>query len=206
MAKWISPAGVVAMLSNDPAGGDEDFGFSTLKLHGKKQRNSVLQLARAKLQPREPTADETAAARLPVTAHDYRLVLAPLVADTADIEQLYGGYDAKAPDRLTVLAAVLTMKFDRNALVHDMMSSVTAYAEVVLARQRRLSSLVIMHMPSDGLSARHPHIHVLCTSRVHRPAGWFEVHPMFLGEIATMHAAFRDEWRGFKAHWDTIPE
>ena len=105
-----------------------------------------------------------------------------------------------------MLAAVLTMKFDRDVLVHDMMSSVTAYAEIVLARQRRLSSLVVLHMPSDGLSARPPHVHVLCTTRVHRPAGWSEVHPVFGSEMAATHAAFRDEWRGFKAHWDTIPE
>ena len=206
MAKWISPAGAVAMLSNDPAGGDEDFGFSTLKLDGRKQRNSVLDLARAKLQPREPTAAEAAASSLPVTARDYRLVLAPLVPDTGDIGQLYSSYDAKAPERLTVLAAVLTMKFDRDALVHDMMSAVSTYAEMILARQRRLSSLVVMHMPSDGMSGRAPHIHVLCATRVHRPAGFCEVHPVFEGEMTTVHATFRDEWRAFKARWDSIPE
>ena len=149
---------------------------------------------------------EAAASSLPVTAHDYRLVLAPLVPDTGDLELLYGGYDAKAPDRLKVLAAVLTMKFDRDALVHDMMSAVTAYAEMILARKRRLSSLVVMHMPSDGMSARAPHIHVLCTTRVHRPAGFCEVHSVFEGEIASVHAEFRDEWRGFKECWDKIPE
>jgi hypothetical protein len=206
MAKWISPAGAVAMLSHDPAGGSEDFGFSTLQLHGKQQqRRSVSDLVRAKLQPREPTAAEADAESLPVTAYDHRLVLAPLVADTSDIEQLYAAYDAQVQDRLTTLAIVLTMKFGRDELVHDMMSAAIVFVEMVLARKRRLTSLVVLHMPSDGMSPRPPHIHVVCTSRVHRPAGFAELHPAFEDSLAEIHAEFRDEWRGFKSCWDKLP-
>jgi len=108
------------------------------------------------------------------------------------------------PVRLKLLAVILTMRFDENAMVHDVMSAVGSYAEMILARQRRISSLVVVHRPGEELSARPIHAHVLALARTHRPAGFSELHRSFQGQSEKLHSTFLDEWRGFRDAWDRV--
>lgn len=204
MGNWISPATAMQMVYDDPAGGNTDFGFALLRREAKGHSNSVLDLARAKLQPREPTTQEAKAAELPITTAAHRLVLAPGVGEADDIGAFFKGYDDNAPRRLKLLAVVMTMRFDNDVMVHDMMSAAGSYAEMILARQHRLSSLVVCHRPGEGLSARAPHAHVLCLSRTHRPSGFAEQNALFKGEASDLHCNFMGEWRSFRTAWDRI--
>lgn len=204
MGNWISPAMAMDMVYDDPAGGNEDFGFALLRQQAKGRSNNVFDLARAKLQPREPTAEETRTTALPITAAAHRLVLAPGVGEAADIGAFFKSYDSDAPRRLKLLGVVMTMRFDHAVMVHDMMSVVGSYAEIILARQRGLSSLVVCHRPGEGLSARAPHAHVLCLSRTHRPGGFAEQNALFKGEANDLHTDFMEEWRSFRTAWERI--
>jgi hypothetical protein len=204
MESWISPTMAMDMVYDDPAGGNEDFGFALLRREAKGRPNSVFDLARAKLQPREPTTQEVKAATLPITTAAHRLVLAPGVGEADDIGAFFTGYDADTPRRLKLLAVLMTMRFDHDVMVHDMMSAVGSYAEMILARQHRLSSLVVCHRPGEGLSARAPHAHVLCLSRTHRPGGFAEQNALFKGDANNLHLNFMEEWRSFRTAWTRI--
>jgi hypothetical protein len=197
MPNWISPAGAMAMVYDDPAGYATDFGFALLR-----RPHKVLDLARAKLQPREPTIKEVKAAALPITASAHRLVLAPLVHEPKSIEDFFAGYDEAVLARQKLLAVVLTMRFEPDSMVHDVLSAVSSYAELILAQQRRVSSLVVVHRPGEAGSPRAVHAHILAPVLTHRPGGYCEVNACFQGDTAKLHTAFLEEWRTFRSAWD----
>jgi hypothetical protein len=98
-----------------------------------------------------------------------------------------------------LLAVVLTMRFPHSWQPADILSLVGMYTLEKLALQRRLTSMTVVHMPGDELSARRPHAHVVCMARVHRSSGWGEVHPDLVARTA--QARFQQEWEGFYDVW-----
>jgi len=203
--QWISPAAAVAMLRNDPAGGASDYGFALLRPQTRRKANSVADLVRAKLQPREPAkTEQSLGAGWPTTSNDHRLILAPGVPEVVDMGAFYGAYDADRHIRLDPLAVVLTMRFDHKELLHDAMTEVSAYVQMLLSQKRHLTSLLVQHVPGQELSWRAPHIHVVVLTRTHHPSGFAAVHPMFVGDQADAHRAFREEWRSFRQSWRAI--
>ena len=197
---WISPAKADAMLFNDPHGSLPDFGFALMRPRSRGKTNSTADLARAKLQPSEPAAaawrDD---GQWPITATASRIVLAPGVAlAPSALETIFTGYDARIKAHQRLLAVVLTMRFDHDWQAADILSVVGAYALDKLALARRLTSLVVVHMPADEISPRRPHAHCVTLARVHRASGWGEQH-------ADLHEDaqedFQEEWEAFRDEW-----
>lgn len=204
-AQWISPAAALAMLRNDPAGGADDYGFALLRPRVKNKVNNVADLVRAKLQPRQPTkARQSFGSAWPITSHDRRLVLAPGVAEVPDLGAFLSAYDEDRHVRLDPLAVVLTMRFNHDELLHDTMTEASTYAQMLLSQKRRLTSVVVQHVPGQELSWRPPHIHLVVLTRTHHPSGFGAVHPMFAGDEADAHRTFREEWRSFRQSWRSI--
>ncbi|MGJ3628154.1 hypothetical protein AB5I41_16480 [Sphingomonas sp. MMS24-JH45] len=82
--------------------------------------------------------------------------------------------DARVKPYQKLLAMVLTMRFDHGWQATDILSMVGMYALQHLALERRLTSLTVVHMPGEELSARRPHAHCVVLARVHRASGWGE--------------------------------
>lgn len=199
MSDWISPAAAANMVFDDPArlGSDTDFGFAILWSGGPGLRAKTADLARAKLQPRKPEG-LSGGAPWPITAFDHRLLLAPGTPDIASPQMLFESYDAEVPANQNLLAIVQTLRFDPDLPRHVMMHHAYMYAAICLY-PKRLSSLVVQHMPGDARSARAPHVHVLTLARLHRLSGWGAVHEVFNDPPADMHRAFAGDWERFCA-------
>lgn len=198
---WISPADADDMLFDDPLGSSRDFGFALMRPTAKGKRNTTADLARAKLQPSKPDDAAWAPDRLwPITCTTSRLVLASGVAIEPDaLEGVFEGYDARIKPHQKLLAVVLTMRFDHGWQSADILSMVGMYALQHLALERRLTSLTVVHMPGDELSARRPHAHCLVLARVHRASGWGELHRDLVAKDA--QANFEAEWEAFRDEW-----
>lgn len=199
---WISPADADDMVFDDPMGSPPDFGFALLRAAAKGKRNATAHLARAKLQPSKP--DDAAWGSdgfWPITCTTSRLVPAPGVAIEPDaLETVFAGYDARVKPHQKLLATVLTMRFDHGWQPADILSIVGAYALRHLALERRLTSLTVVHMPGDELSARRPHAHCVALARVHRASGWGELHRDLVAKDAQM--TFQTEWEAFRDEWE----
>lgn len=198
---WISPAQADDMLFDDPLGSPPNFGFALLRPKAKGKRNTTVDLARAKLQPSRPDDAAWGPDGLwPITCTTSRLVLAPGVAIEPDaLEGVFEGYDARIKPHQKLLAVVLTMRFDHGWQAADILSLVGTYALQHLALERRLTSLTVVHMPGDELSARRPHAHCVVLARVHRASGWGELHRDLVANDA--QAAFDSEWSAFREEW-----
>jgi hypothetical protein len=204
MNPWISPAQAMKLVYDDPAGTgpDADFGFAMLWARtrdGGETRN-LTDLVRAKLQPRRPTEQEmqSAGAPWPVTAWDHRLVLADGVPDPDSPQALFEAYDRAtlhAPP--TLLAIVQTLRFEPGLFRHEMMHAAYMYVASTM-QPRRLSSLVIQHMPGDARSARRPHVHVVTPCLEHTRAGFGQGHALFNQSPTDMHLALQAEWHRFR--------
>ena len=198
---WISPAQADDMLFDDPLGSTPGFGFALLRPKAKGKRNTTADLARAKLQPSRPNDAAWGPDELwPITCTTSRLVPAPGVALEPDaLEGVFEGYDARIKPHQKLLATVLTMRFDHGWQAADILSMVGAYALRHLALERRLTSLTVVHMPGDELSARRPHAHCVVLARVHRASGWGELQRDLVAKDA--QAAFEAEWKAFRDEW-----
>ncbi|SOB81154.1 hypothetical protein SAMN06297144_1426 [Sphingomonas guangdongensis] len=199
MAKWTSPAAAADMVFDDPArlGSGSHFGFAILWAENRGERAKTADLACAKLQPAKPKGegvqkDETWA----VTASDHRLLLAAGTPDIASPKVLFDSYDADVCANQNLLAVVQTLRFDPDLPRHTMMQHAYLYASLTL-HPKRLSSLIVQHMPGDIRSARAPHVHILTLARVHRISGWGQVHEVFDDPPAEMHRAFLADWERF---------
>lgn len=197
--EWISPAAASAMLTNVPLEAAKDFGFAVLAPGSSEKRVLTADLVRAKLQPREPTAAEltTNGPLWPITAATSRLTVAPGVGgDPNALEAIFEDYDAKVRSHQKMLAVVLTMHFDHDWPVTDILPLVGAYALDRLALARRLTSLTVVHRPGDELSSRRPHAHCVVLARSHRASGWGEIQ----SDIAAKDAAgrFHADWAAFR--------
>jgi hypothetical protein len=198
---WISPSDADDMLYDDPMGSMPDFGYALLRKTAKGKTNLVADLARAKLQPSKPNDRDWLADGLwPITCASHRIFTAPGVAvEPGMLESIFHEYDAKARAHQKLLAVVLTYRFPHSWQPADILSLVGMYVLEKLALQRRLTSMTVVHMPGDELSARRPHAHVVCLSRVHRSSGWGEVHPDLTARNAQLD--FRQEWEAFYDVW-----
>lgn len=195
---WISPARVSKMLVHDKTVHASQFGYATLRNNAKRADVTTSTLARAKLQPQEPTAFHNQPAGLwPVTASAERLVLAPGVSyKPSAFEAVFGDYDARVTAKQDLLAVVLTMHFPHCWTQGDILSLVSSYCLEMLALKRQLTTLVSLHNPADGLSARPPHAHCVVLSRKHRASGWAEVDAdLRAGDAAQK---FEHEWASYK--------
>ena len=198
---WISPAAADDMLFDDPLGSSPDFGFALMRPKAKRKRNTTADLARAKLQPSKPDDAAWGPDGLwPITCTTSRLVPAPGVAIEPDaLEVVFAGYDARVKPHQKLLAVVLTMRFGHDWQPADILSMVGAYALRHLALKRRLTSLTVVHMPGDELSARRPHAHCVALARVHRASGWGELHRDLVVKDAQVN--FQAEWETFRDEW-----
>ena len=201
-AAWISPAQANDMVFDVRATGCEDIGYALLRPRSKNVPNTVAALLAAKLQPVKPT-DGCWHTRcgFPTTARDVRLVLAPGVTDPASIERFVADYDAGTRAHQKLLAAVLTIKFDVDVPLHDNVDLIMFYTMMLIARQRRLSSIVVTHTPSEDLSDAPSHAHIIVLAREHRAGtGFGQLHPDLTDED---HPLWAEEWRGFKKTWES---
>ena len=199
--QWISPAEADAMLYDDPDGSTPGFGFALMRPNAKGKANLTADLARAKLQPSKPADSDWRADGLwPITCTTSRVVPAPGVAVEPDaLEAIFHGYDVKIKPHQRLLAVVLTMRMDHDWLPADILSLVGGYALEKLALERRLTSLAVVHMPSDELSARRPHAHVIVLARIHRASGWGALHQDLTAKDA--QAVFQAEWEAYRDTW-----
>jgi hypothetical protein len=198
---WIAPREVDEMLFDDPDGSSPDFGFALMRLKAKGKANLTADLARAKLQPSRPAdGDWQTGGQWPITCTTSRVVPAPGVAVAPDaLEAIFQGYDAKIKPHQKLLAVVLTMRMDHDWQPHDILSLVGGYALEKLALERRLTSMTVVHMPSEELSARRPHAHVVVLARVHRASGWGAIHPDLTAKTA--QGLFQAEWEAYRDTW-----
>lgn len=200
MSKWISPGAAMDMVFDDPArvGPNSNYGFAILWAgDGKGGTHCVADLARAKLQPCKPTAATPvpATAGWATTAHDCRVVLARGVPDMS-ARELVEAYDA-ADAGQNLLAIAQTLRFDADLPRHAMMHMAYMYTAMCL-QPKRLSSLIVQHMPGDARSIRTPHVHVLTLARTHRLSGFGEVHAVFDDPPTAMHRAFETDWHNVR--------
>lgn len=100
---WLSPNSLQDMLIHDPMGQSHpDFSFGILKRELRGRKNSAADFARGKLQPRRPNLDEIAQVSVlwPVTAADWKVILAPGVSDDyASPELLFNRFEAQVSER-----------------------------------------------------------------------------------------------------------
>ncbi|MFD1789593.1 hypothetical protein ACFSC3_18725 [Sphingomonas floccifaciens] len=206
---WMSPAKAMDMVFDDPAriGPDANFGFALLwSGDGKGHAHRTADLARAKLQPRKPTATEITAADAEwvITAADHRLVQANGVADVSGPKAFFESYDAAVLPGQNLLAVIQTLRFSPSLPRHAMMHA--AYMHVALCLQpKALSSLIVQHMPSDIRSSRGPHVHIITPVLTHHLSGYSAVHPMFEDGPADMHRAFAADWQRVRAALARLP-
>lgn len=196
--KWISPAQAMDMVYDDPAhlGADPEFGFALLWAGDNRGgTHRAADLARAKLQPRKPTAQEIAAAGSDwaITAADHRLLLADGVADVRSARDLFDGYDAHVAPGQNLLAVVQTLRFSPSMPRHGMMHAAYMYTALCL-QPKKLSSLIVQHMPADARSGRSPHLHIVTPVLTHHLSGYAAAHPVFDDKPADMHRAFQADW------------
>ena len=198
---WMSPKEASERVFDMPTGWT-NFRYAMLRRHRNGHANTLGQLLAAKLQPREPTAEERAAAKgWPVTARDHALVRARGAADVQTLEQLAENFDACTVGDQKLLAAVITILFPDTTLTgHELILMGSTFCALHIA-PRRLTSVAVLHVPCDVLSSRPPHLHLVVFGRPQGPLGWGTVHPDLAEERHTLWAA---AWDGFlKEHWQT---
>lgn len=198
---WQSPAQVMDTLYDVREPSCDGVGFALLRPRAKQKTNSVAALIGAKLSPIKPATDTlTTPCGLPVTARDHRVLLARGVADTA-LTRLLDDYDAAVRPHQRLLAAVITAHGDEDMPAHDLFDMATTYATIHLARERRLTSVVALHVPGDELSRALPYAHICILARQHTPSGWLAEHEDLTD---TAHRLWADEWAAFRATWERI--
>ena len=199
---WIAPGDAADRVYDVRAEDAAGLGFALLRPRRGGHDNSVTQLAFAKLNPVEPTdASSRTRCGWPTTARDHRLMMAPGVADPVSLERLLTDYDASTSEHQRLLAAVLTVKFDRDRPLHEQFDRLLAFAMMHVALDRRLTSLAVLHAPGDQLASEAPHGHLLMLARVHQASGWQCAHP----ELAeSEHAAWAAEWTRFSKGWQRL--
>ena len=198
---WHSPSEVMDMLYDVREPGCDEVGYGLLRPRAKQKANSVAALFGAKLSPIKPASNTpTTVCGMPVTARDHRLVLARAVADTS-LTRLLDKYDAATRPHQRLLAAVITVRGDKDIPAHDLFDMATTYATIHLARGRRLTSVVVLHTPGDELSRASLHAHICIVARQHAPSGWLAEHDDLTD---TAHGLWAEEWAAFRTGWERI--
>lgn len=189
------------MMFTDPLGPMEGFSFGLLRKSMRGVPNSVAGFAFAKLNPREPGALEPGTRGLwPATAADAAVALAPGVADVwRDPALLFTRYESELLPGETGALLVLTLRFSLDHTRHDMFDMGYAFALERLARARRLSTLVVLHVPGDAVSRSLPHVHLVALARTHAASG-FGAYDEEVFCDAGQKVLFA-EWQAFCQRW-----
>ena len=195
---WMSPKEASERVFDVPTG-RTNFRYAMLRRHRNGHANTLAQLLAAKLQPREPTPDERAAAEdWPVTARDHALIRARGASDVQTLEQLAENFDACTVGDQKLLAAVITILFPDTMLTgHELMLMGSTFCALHIA-PRRLTSVAVLHVPCDVLSSRPPHLHLVVFARPQGPLGWGTVH---LDLAEERHTTWAADWVGFLERW-----
>ncbi len=175
---WLSPEEVAQRAFDNPEGDMEDFGYAVFRAEYGGKANDIQSLWMSKLQPVRPTTEQIDEAdfRWPVTAANHSLVLAQGVTDEySDIQLLLRRYTANPVEHNRSLFTAVTLAFPDATSLHDGFDRARVFATVELAQKRRLSTLLIQHVPAHGGSARPMHVHLLVLPRAHGPLGFGEV-------------------------------
>ena len=200
---WTSPSAAMDMVYDVREDGVGGLDLALLRPRAKGADNTLARLLGAKLQPMKPEPGSwTTPCGWPVTARDHRLVLAAGAPDPVSLTRLVGDYDAAVRPQQRLLAAVLTMRFEADQPVHEAMAAATAFATFRLARERRLTSVVVLHTPGVELAHAAAHSHIVVFARTHRQSGWGPVDADLTDQA---HAKWADEWRSFLEIWNKLP-
>lgn len=161
---WLSPSELQDMLIHDPLGQtDPDFSYGILKAKLRGRKNSAVEFARGKLQPRRPTSEEVEKAGVlwPITAADWKVILAPGVSDDlAAPELLFGRFEAEVSERARSLLVCTTLRFPAATNRHEALMDGLMLGNL-LAREFSLTSLLVQHIPALSGSANPMHLHLL---------------------------------------------
>lgn len=195
---WMSPKEASDRVF-DVSTGRADFRYAMLRRRRHDHANTLSELLQAKLQPREPTAEERAATGgWPVTARGHALVRARGAPDVQSLEQLADDFDARTVVDQKLLATVITIIFPNAARTgHELMTMGYTFCALHIA-PRQLTSLAVLHVPCDVLSTRPPHLHLVVFSRTQGPLGWGVVDA---GVEEDRHTHWAAQWDGFVQEW-----
>lgn len=198
---WISPAQAMDMMFTDPLGPMDGFSFGLLRTSMRGVPNNVAGFAYAKLNPCKPEADAAATRGLwPCTAADAAVALAPGVADVwNDPALLFTRYGSELLPYETGALLILTLRFSLDHTRHDMFDLGYAFALERLARGRRLSTMVVLHVPGESVSRSLPHVHLVSLARTHSASG-FGAYDEEVFCDAGQKVLF-DEWQAFSHRW-----
>ncbi|KHL24131.1 hypothetical protein PK98_15245 [Croceibacterium mercuriale] len=127
----------------------------------------------------------------------YRLIPADGVPDPDSLQAFFHTYDCQTVQGVTLLGALQTLRFDPDMPRWQMMHRAYLYVSAVL-QPRKLSSILVQHMPSDARSAARPHVHIFTLSLEHRASGFGRVHPDFRDHPADMQLKYEAEWNAFR--------
>ena len=198
---WLSPFEAMDMMFSDPLGTlHEDFSVGLVRTTMRGKHNSLPAFAFAKLNPEEPLNVQPRPGQAwPMTAADSRMALAPGVDDNWEEPAiLFHRYQAELlPDRTEGLI-VTTLRFSLDDSRHDMFDMGYAFASECLARRRRLSTLVVLHVPGDAGSSSRPHVHLVSLSRKHVASGFGSYEPLFCDDGQRV---LFEEWQKFSCRW-----
>jgi hypothetical protein len=200
-ADWMSPSEAVDMLFLDPDGPMENFSFGILRRELRGKPNDLVAFAQAKLQPVRPTVvpDD---ADWPVTAAAWSLLLAPGVPDEqARPAILFPRYRDELLEREKAMLVTVTLRFPDTGFRHEMMEEARSFAVDRLVRARRLSTLVVLHVPGAAGSANMPHVHLVALAREHHGWGFGPyVRPVTSRGAQTL---LFEEWQAHRENWRT---
>lgn len=203
---WISPSEAMDMMFTDPLGPMDGFSFGLLRTSIRGEANSIPGFAFAKLNPCEPHVNEPCSRGLwPSTAADAAVALAPGVADVwGDPALLFTRYESELPPGETGALLVLTLRFSVDYARHDMFDMGYAFALERLARARRLSTLVVLHVPGEAASRAQPHIHLVTLARTHSASGFGAYDDEVFCDMGQQ--LLFDEWQNFSKRWASMCE
>jgi hypothetical protein len=197
--EWLSPEEVAQRAFDNPEGDMDDFGYSVFRTNYAGQANDIASLWMSKLQPVRPTLEQVkeAGSRWSVTAARHSVVLASGVPDEySDIQLLLRRYAANRLEYNRSLFTAVTLMFPSATTLHDGFNRARAFATVELAHKRRLSSLMIQHVPAYGGSARPMHVHLLILPQIHGPLGFGELVPDLTCDRG--QSILFEEWQAWK--------
>ncbi|HLY91082.1 MAG TPA: hypothetical protein VKQ27_19015 [Acetobacteraceae bacterium] len=173
---WISPTAALRMTEDRTPPGVESFRTGVARASLGAAASS---LAQAKLQPRCPTDGDRINPHLwPITAADWKVVLAPRVPDAFQPpELLFPAFDRHHLPEEDVVGLVTTVYYPKAITRHDCMAEVIAYADRLACRWA-LSSLVVLHVPGDSRHEMAMHGHILSLPLKHLPTGFAAPTPL----------------------------
>lgn len=140
-------------------------GFGVLRKRYANRTNSASEFGRRKMQPIAPQGDATASP-WPITAEQVEVLLPPNADDMLRApEVLLHQADLAAASHGTALLTYLTLPFLPDDRLHIGWERCRAFAREVLARDRQLATVLVLHAPGRAGVPFRPHCHCLIVPR-----------------------------------------